>query len=81
MRHADAGYEIAIECAKENGLNLMIAGSGVRMVGQRVFDVAGVDLRTPTPIQAARPGETSCASKSIAVPSWISVCNGLYPAQ
>ncbi|WP_299846238.1 urocanate hydratase [uncultured Roseovarius sp.] len=22
MRHADAGYEIAIECAKENGLNL-----------------------------------------------------------
>lgn len=22
MRHADAGYEIAIECAKEQGLNL-----------------------------------------------------------
>jgi urocanate hydratase len=22
MRHADAGYEIAIECAKEKGLNL-----------------------------------------------------------
>ena len=22
MRHADAGYEIAIDCAKENGLNL-----------------------------------------------------------
>ncbi len=29
MRHADAGYEIAIECAKEHGLNLpMITGSG-----------------------------------------------------
>ncbi len=27
MRHADAGYEIAIDCAKENGLNLpMITG-------------------------------------------------------
>jgi urocanate hydratase len=22
MRHADAGYEIAAECARENGLNL-----------------------------------------------------------
>ena len=22
MRHADAGYEIAIDCARENGLNL-----------------------------------------------------------
>jgi urocanate hydratase len=22
MRHADAGYEIAVECAKEKGLNL-----------------------------------------------------------
>jgi urocanate hydratase len=22
MRHADAGYDIAIECAKEQGLNL-----------------------------------------------------------
>jgi urocanate hydratase len=22
MRHADAGYEIAIDCAKEKGLNL-----------------------------------------------------------
>jgi urocanate hydratase len=22
MRHADAGYESAIECARENGLNL-----------------------------------------------------------
>jgi urocanate hydratase len=28
MRHADAGYEIAIDCAKEKGLNLpMITGS------------------------------------------------------
>ena len=26
MRHADAGYEIAIECAKENGLNLPMIG-------------------------------------------------------
>lgn len=27
MRHADAGYEAAIECAKEQGLNLpMLAG-------------------------------------------------------
>jgi urocanate hydratase len=25
MRHADAGYDIAIECAKENGLNLPMA--------------------------------------------------------
>jgi urocanate hydratase len=22
MRHADAGYEIAVDCARENGLNL-----------------------------------------------------------
>jgi urocanate hydratase len=22
MRHADAGYEVAIECARDNGLNL-----------------------------------------------------------
>ncbi|MEE2997426.1 MAG: urocanate hydratase [Pseudomonadota bacterium] len=26
MRHADAGYDIAIECAKENGLNLPMIG-------------------------------------------------------
>ncbi|MGB0631257.1 MAG: urocanate hydratase [Alphaproteobacteria bacterium] len=26
MRHADAGYDIAIECAKENGLNLPMLG-------------------------------------------------------
>ena len=26
MRHADAGYEIAIECAKENCLNLPMIG-------------------------------------------------------
>jgi urocanate hydratase len=27
MRHADAGYQIAIDCAKEQGLNLpMITG-------------------------------------------------------
>lgn len=26
MRHADAGYEIAVECAKENGLNLPMIG-------------------------------------------------------
>jgi len=25
MRHADAGYEIAIQCAKEQGLNLPMA--------------------------------------------------------
>jgi urocanate hydratase len=28
MRHADAGYDIAIDCAKEQGLDLpMIAGA------------------------------------------------------
>ena len=26
MRHADAGYDIAIDCAKENGLNLPMIG-------------------------------------------------------
>jgi len=28
MRHADAGYEEAIDCARENGLNLPMLGSG-----------------------------------------------------
>jgi urocanate hydratase len=28
MRHADAGYEIAIECAREKGLNLPFLGAG-----------------------------------------------------
>ena len=28
MRHADAGYEIAVECARENGLNLPMIDSG-----------------------------------------------------
>jgi urocanate hydratase len=27
MRHADAGYEIAIDCARENGLNLPMLGT------------------------------------------------------
>ncbi len=27
MRHADAGYDIAIECAKEFGLNLPMLGA------------------------------------------------------
>ena len=26
MRHADAGYQIAIDCAKEQGLNLPMIG-------------------------------------------------------
>ena len=26
MRHADAGYDIAIDCARENGLNLPMLG-------------------------------------------------------
>jgi urocanate hydratase len=26
MRHADAGYEIAIDCARENGLDLPMIG-------------------------------------------------------
>jgi urocanate hydratase len=26
MRHADAGYDIAIECAREQGLNLPMVG-------------------------------------------------------
>jgi urocanate hydratase len=26
MRHADAGYELAIECAREHGLNLPMLG-------------------------------------------------------
>jgi urocanate hydratase len=26
MRHADAGYDIAIDCAKEQGLNLPMIG-------------------------------------------------------
>jgi urocanate hydratase len=31
MRHADAGYEEAIECAREQGLNLpMVAGASRR---------------------------------------------------
>jgi urocanate hydratase len=28
MRHADAGYEDAIECAREHGLNLPMLGTG-----------------------------------------------------
>ena len=28
MRHADAGYEIAIDCAREHGLNLPMVGDG-----------------------------------------------------
>ena len=28
MRHADAGYEVAIECAQEHGLNLPMVGKG-----------------------------------------------------
>ena len=28
MRHADAGYEIAIDCAREHGLNLPMIGTG-----------------------------------------------------
>jgi len=28
MRHADAGYEIAIECAREQGLNLPMIEHG-----------------------------------------------------
>jgi urocanate hydratase len=28
MRHADAGYDEAIECARENGLNLPDFGIG-----------------------------------------------------
>jgi urocanate hydratase len=27
MRHADAGYELAIECAKEHGLKLPMIGN------------------------------------------------------
>jgi urocanate hydratase len=27
MRHADAGYDIAIECAREQGLNLPFLGA------------------------------------------------------
>jgi urocanate hydratase len=26
MRHADAGYDIAVECAREHGLNLPMLG-------------------------------------------------------
>ena len=26
MRHADAGYDIAIDCARDNGLNLPMIG-------------------------------------------------------
>jgi urocanate hydratase len=28
MRHADAGYDIAIDCARESGLNLPMIGQG-----------------------------------------------------
>ena len=28
MRHADAGYDIAIDCAQEYGLNLPMVGDG-----------------------------------------------------
>ena len=28
MRHADAGYEEAIDCAREHGLNLPMIGDG-----------------------------------------------------
>ena len=28
MRHADAGYDIAIDCARENGLNLPMIDFG-----------------------------------------------------
>jgi urocanate hydratase len=28
MRHADAGYDIAIECARQQGLNLPMVNTG-----------------------------------------------------
>jgi urocanate hydratase len=30
MRHADAGYEEAVECAREHGLNLPMIDTGAR---------------------------------------------------
>ncbi|KAG0757929.1 hypothetical protein G6F22_019804 [Rhizopus arrhizus] len=37
MRHADAGYEIAIECAKEQGLNLPMGCSRCPHVANQYF--------------------------------------------
>ena len=36
MRHADAGYDIALECAREQGLDLRLAGVDVFRVGDVV---------------------------------------------
>jgi urocanate hydratase len=47
MRHADAGYEIAIECAKENGLDLPMIGEGYQ-IGLIRGRVALGDLPSPS---------------------------------
>jgi hypothetical protein len=50
MRHADAGYEIAQQCAREQGLNMPMLGPDVR--------ASTADARSPGEGQAAyqRPG-------------------------
>ena len=35
MRHADAGYAEAIDCAREQGLNLPMVGADARGARQR----------------------------------------------
>ena len=74
MRHADAGYEIAIECAREQGLNLPFLGAAAERARLAMPDTAeAVAQRAPRHLRCswrAHRARARCSRAARASSGW-----------